>query len=82
MSLDNGFKEKLEAVWGDPKRVARIGLNECFQHDELALDYDDQVNLAIEIGVIAGETREQTVEVFIQRFEEEIFEDELENDSE
>jgi hypothetical protein len=63
------YHEQLREAWGDPKKVADAALNELFRSGA-GLDHDDQVNAAMEIGIIAGASHEASVkpEVFTYHF--------------
>ncbi|MFA6437229.1 MAG: hypothetical protein WC242_03625 [Candidatus Paceibacterota bacterium] len=77
MQLTEGFRREVELHWGNPKKVANVGLSEILEHgDEISLDYDDQIRYALRIGVLAGETKDQGSSVFIERFEKEILNEE------
>lgn len=67
------FLQEVRAVWGNPKKVAQTALNELFRHrDDVGLDADDQVQYALDIGVLAAEMKEKTPEEFIAVFERQI----------
>ena len=71
------FKEKVRAVWGNPLLVARAGINEIFNHgDEIGLDYDDQVDHVLNIGLLAGMMKDDSPDEFIAAFEKQILNDE------
>lgn len=74
MEITAIFREQVTEAWGDPLRVADAALNELFRHgDAIDLDYDDQVEYAMRVGILVGELKKTgTLENFIQRFEAEI----------
>ena len=71
MTVTEAFKNGLREVWGSPRQVAQKGFSELFNHEEELglLDYDDQINYALDIGVLAGEMKDKTPEEFIESFE-------------
>jgi hypothetical protein len=72
-SDDNGegFRAKLEAVFGDKMKVVQAAFDELFNHgNDVGLDYDDQVSSALRIGVMAGTAPD--IDEFIRRYEAEI----------
>ena len=69
MKSTDWFLPAVQRAWGNPIAVADAGMNELFRHD-VGLDSDDQVNRAIEIGVLAGQMAEKTPEEFVVAFEE------------
>ncbi len=71
MTVTDTFKQEIRAAWGSPRQVAQKAFDELFRHeDEVGLDYDDQVRLALDIGVLAGEMRDKTPEEFTESFEQ------------
>ncbi len=63
------FAEKVRQAWGNPERVAAVGIIETFNHeDRFDFDRDDQLRNATRIGVIAGKTADKRPEDFIESF--------------
>lgn len=63
------FVEEVQRRWGDPVRVAEAGLDETFRHeDAFGQDHDDQVNNAVRIGIMAGETISRGPQAFVDAF--------------
>ncbi len=63
------FAHKVRLVWGNPERVADVGIDETFRHDDVfGFDHDDQVSNAKRIGVLAGKTAEKGPEAFVEGF--------------
>lgn len=71
MSAGDTLKDRLSSVWGDRREVADVGLDECFRY-QADIGFDQQLDLALRIGIMTGETNDQVVEVFVRRFEAEI----------
>lgn len=71
MALTEKFREDVRAAWGNPRQVANAGMDELFRHADsgINLDGDDQVRYAQDIGILAGETKNQVADVFIEGFE-------------
>jgi len=64
-----GFGRLVSDAWGDPERVADVGINETFRHPDFSdFDRDDQVRDAMRIGVLAGTTASAGPKAFIARF--------------
>ncbi len=75
LTASEDFKVQVRRAWGQPKGVAEAGMDELFRQPDGSvgdLDYNDQVDHAMSIGILAGETKDQDPERFIQRFEDEI----------
>lgn len=64
------FEILISQAWGNPEKVAKIAFGELFEHPDIGLDYDDQVSLAMSIGILAGSVSDP--QTFIQRFKKEI----------
>ena len=47
------LQDQIGKAWGNPKKVADALFDEVFRRMD-GLDHDDQVNLGVEIGIIAG----------------------------
>lgn len=69
MQLSAEFADDVKKAWGNPERVADVGIGETFAHeDKIGLDHDDQVENAKRIGILAGKTASQNPEAFIEGF--------------
>jgi hypothetical protein len=65
-----GFAEKVEKGWGNPVRVAEVGIDEMFNHETglFGFNHEDQVEMATRIGVMAGQTAEKRPNAFIEAY--------------
>lgn len=73
MKVTREGRDSIIIAWGHSRAVALAAFEELFRQGELgSLDYDSQVNFAMDIGILAGETKGLSVEVFLERFEREI----------
>ena len=61
--------------------IARAALEEIWQHDHGYEDHDDQVSLALKVGLIVGECSGGPVDKLFERLEREILIREHEQDS-
>lgn len=76
MEVTKQFGEEIREAWGDPRRVAEVAFKEVLrQADELGGDYDDQVQHALTVGVLAGEMKDKTPDEFIAAFKEKVLND-------
>lgn len=67
------FLKEVRQSWGSPAKVADAALSELFRHgDEVSLDYDDQVDYAKRVGVLAGVMKDSTSDEFIAAFTERV----------
>ncbi len=69
------FKVQVRRAWGQPRGVVEAVLDELFRQPEGSvgdLDYADQIDFAAKIGILAGESKNDGPETFIERFENEI----------
>lgn len=74
-------RQNMTAAWGKVRSLGEEAMNELFHHqDILSLDYDDQISYALQLGIMASETKDGTVEEFITRFEKEILNQDEEDD--
>ena len=69
MKAKDGFLELVRKAWGNPHKVADVAFGELFRHDLFDMDLDDQVRLAKEVGVLAGEMKGTSPEEFVSAFE-------------
>lgn len=71
------FVEAVNKSWGNPERVADVGINETFRHeDRFGFDHDGQVQNAKQVGIIVGRTEKDGPDAFIRQFTQFLNEDE------
>ena len=67
--LSSDFTKKIKDAWGNPEKVADIGFDETFNHENvLGLDYDDEVRNAKRVGMLAGLTADKGPDAFIEGY--------------
>lgn len=74
MILSDLFLAAVRAANGDPKQLIKASMDEAFRQPDgsISLDFDDQVNLAGQLGVLAGRyaSAESFVEAVLRLFTE------------